>query len=80
MKEDLITEFKKTITSTVKAIAKNKDIEVVFDNHALKSENTIVLPKIENEDDLEIPAPIRVNADYQALLGRFHDKETFELM
>ena len=52
MKEDLITEFKKAITSTVKAIANNKDIEVVFDNNAFKSENTIVLPKIDNENDL----------------------------
>ena len=80
MKEDLITEFKKAITSTVKAIANNKDIEVVFDNNAFKSENTIVLPKIDNESDLEYLSSIRGNADNQALMHRFHDKETFELM
>ena len=80
MKEDLITEFKKAITSTVKAIANNKDIEVVFDNNAFKSENTIVLPKIDNENDLEFLSSIRGNADNQALMYRFHDKETFELM
>ena len=54
MKEDLITEFKKAITSTVKAIANNKNIEVVFDNNAFKSENTIVLPKIDNENDPQV--------------------------
>jgi cobaltochelatase CobT len=80
VKEDLITEFKKAITSTVKAIANNKDIEVVFDNNAFKSENTIVLPKIDNENDLEFLSSIRGNADNQALMYRFHDKETFELM
>ena len=80
MKEDLITEFKKAITSTVKAIANNKDIEVVFDDNAFKSENTIVLPKIDNENDLEFLSSIRGNADNQALMYRFHDKETFELM
>ena len=70
MKEDLITEFKKAITSTVKAIANNKDIEVVFDNNAFKSENTIVLPKIDNENDLEFLSSIRGNADNQALMYR----------
>ena len=80
MKEDLITEFKKAITSTVRAIANNKEIEVVFDNNAFKTENTVVLPKIENEDDPEFLALLRGNADNQALMHRFHDKETFEIM
>ena len=80
MKEDLITEFKKAITSTARAIADNKEIDVIFDNNAFKSENTIVLPKIESENDLEFLSSLRGDADNQALMYRFHDKETFELM
>ena len=78
MKEDFIEEFKKAITSTVKAIANNKDLEVVFDNNTSKSEGTIVLPKIDNENDIESLSTLRGNADNQALMYRFHDRETFE--
>ena len=78
MKEDFIEEFKKAITSTVKAIANNKDLEVVFDNNAFKSEGTVVLPKIEDENDIESLSTLRGNADNQALMYRFHNREIFE--
>tara|TARA_B110001454_G_C12719214_1_gene433970 strand:+ start:1240 stop:3066 length:1827 start_codon:yes stop_codon:yes gene_type:complete len=78
VKEDFIEEFKKAITSTVKAIANNKDLEVVFDNNAFKSEGTVVLPKIEDENDIESLSTLRGNADNQALMYRFHNREIFE--
>lgn len=78
MKEDFIEEFKKAITSTVKAIANNKDLEVVFDNNAFKSEGTVVLPKIDDENDIESLSTLRGNADNQALMYRFHNREIFE--
>ena len=78
MKEDFIEEFKKAITSTVKAIADNKDLEVIFDNNSFESEGLIVLPKIENESDLNSLSSLRGRADNKALMHRFHNKEIFE--
>ena len=78
MKEDFLEEFKKAITSTVKVIADNKDLEVIFDNNSFESEGTIILPKIENESDLESISTLRGCADSKALMYRFHNKEVFE--
>ena len=67
MKSDLIEDFKKAISSTVKAIAENKEIEVIFDDNNFSSENKIVLPSIESKEDVESLSELRGNADNQAL-------------
>ena len=77
MKGDLIEDFKKAISSTVKAIAENKEIEVIFDDNNFSSENKIVLPSIESKEDVESLSELRGNADNQALMYKYHDKELF---
>ena len=53
MNEDFLEEIKKAISSTVKAIAEDKDLEVVFEDNQFSSDSKIVLPKIENQDDID---------------------------
>ena len=77
MNEDLLEEIKKAISSTVKAIAEDKDLEVVFEDNQISSDNKVVLPKIENQDDIGSLSELRGNADNQALMHRYHDKELF---
>ena len=77
MKEDFLEEIKKSISSTVKAIAEDKDLEVVFEDSLSSSENKIVLPKVENQDDITSLAQLRGNADNQALKYKYHDKDLF---
>ena len=75
MNENFLDEIKKAISSTVKAIAEDKDLEVVFEDNQFSSDNKIVLPKIESEDDISLLSEIRGNADNQALMHRYHDKD-----
>tara|TARA_B100000579_G_scaffold231272_1_gene189497 strand:+ start:2525 stop:4357 length:1833 start_codon:yes stop_codon:yes gene_type:complete len=75
--ENFLDEIKKAISSTVKAIAEDKDLEVVFEDNQFSSDNKIVLPKIESEDDISLLSEIRGNADNQALMHRYHDKDLF---
>ena len=77
MKEDFLEEIKKAISSTVKAIAENKDLEVVFEDNQIPSDNKIVLPKIENKDDISSLPELRGSADNQALMHKYHDKDLF---
>ena len=77
MKEDFLEEIKKAISSTVKAIAENKDLEVVFEDNQFSTENKIVLPKIENQDDVNSLSELRGSADNQALMHKYHDKVLF---
>ena len=77
MKEDFLEEIKKAISSTVKAIAENKDLEVVFEDNQFPSDNKIVLPKIESEEDINSLPELRGSADNQALMHKYHDKDLF---
>ena len=77
MKEDFLEEIKKAISSTVKAIAENKDLEVVFEDNQVPSDNKIVLPKIENKADISSLPELRGSADNQALMHKYHDKDLF---
>ncbi len=77
MNEDFLEEIKKAISSTVKAIAEDKDLEVVFEDNQFSSDSKIVLPKIENQDDIDSLSELRGNADNQALMHRYHNKDLF---
>ena len=77
MNEDFLEEIKKAISSTVKAIAEDKDLEVVFEDNQFSSDSKIVLPKIESQDDINSLSELRGNADNQALMHRYHNKDLF---
>ena len=46
MKEDILEDIKRAISSATRAIAENKELEVVFEDTGSSSENKIVLPQI----------------------------------
>jgi cobalamin biosynthesis protein CobT len=77
VKEDFLEEIKKAISSTVKAIAENKDLEVVFEDNQFPSVNKVVLPKIDNQEDINSLSELRGSADNQALMYKYHDKNLF---
>ena len=53
MKEDFLEDIKKAISSTTRAIAEDKEIDVVFEDNLSSTDNKIVLPKIDNNEDLK---------------------------
>ena len=77
-KEDLITNFKTAITSTVKSISNIDEIEVRFGNQNQKSEKTVIkLPDIDNFkfDYLKI----RALADSESLKIRHSNTKVLKL-
>ena len=77
MKEDTLDTFKRALSSTVKAIAEDKEIEVIFGNNSTSSEEKIILPEINNVFDLDNIASIRGAADNEALIYKYRNNETY---
>ena len=77
MKEDSLDTFKRALSSTVKAIAEDKEIEVTFGNNSSSSEEKIILPEINNVFDLDNIASIRGAADNEALIYKYRNNDTY---
>ena len=77
MKEDTLDTFKRALSSTVKAIAEDKEIEVIFCNNSTSSEEKIILPEINNVFDLDNIASIRGAADNEALIYKYRNNDTY---
>ena len=77
MKEDTLDTFKRALSSTVKAIAEDKEIEVIFGNNSTSSEEKIILPEINNIFDLDNIASIRGAADNEALIYKYRNNVTY---
>ena len=77
MKEDTLDTFKRALSSTVKAIAEDKEIEVIFGNNSTSSEEKIILPEINNVFDLDNIASIRGTADNEALIYKYRNHDTY---
>ena len=77
MKEDNLDTFKRALSSTVKAIAEDKEIEVIFGNNSTSSEEKIILPEINNVFDLDNIASIRGAADNEALIYKYRNNDTY---
>ena len=77
MKEDTLDTFKRALSSTVKAIAEDKEIEVIFGNNSNSSEEKIILPEINNVFDLDNIASIRGTADNEALIYKYRNNDTY---
>ena len=68
MKEDFLEDIKKAISSTTRAIAEDKEIDVVFEDNLSSTDNKIVLPKIDNNEDLKNLNQLRGHADNLSLI------------
>ena len=77
MKEDTLDTFKRALSSTVKAIAEDKEIEVIFGNNSTSSEEKIILPEINNVFDLDNIASIRGAADNEALIYKYRNNDIY---
>ena len=77
MKEDTLDTFKRALSSTVKAIAEDKEIEVVFGGNSPSSEDKIILPEINNIFDLDNLSRIRGTADNEALIHKYRNNNTY---
>ncbi len=78
MKEDILEDIKRAISSATRAIAENKELEVVFEDTGSSSENKIVLPQIKLDVNSESLSQLRGNADNQALRYKYHNQDTFK--
>ena len=75
-KKDQVNDFKKAISSTLRAISKNKDIDINFGADTAIDSNSVTLPlpsiKLEELEKKEI----RGIADSIALKFKYHNKKT----
>ena len=78
MKEDILEDIKRAISSATRAIAENKELEVVFEDTGSSSENKIVLPQIKLDVNPVSLSQLRGNADNQALRYKYHNQDTFK--
>ena len=75
MKEDLLEDIKRAISSTTRAIADDKELEVVFEDNGISTDEKIILPKL--DEDLSKLSELRGTADSEALKHKFHSEETY---
>ena len=77
-KTEILENFKTAIGSTVRSISNSENIEVVFGDKNLKSnQNIIKLPEIENTDKKINYKQIRALADSKSLKLRLSDNKIF---
>ena len=76
MNEDILEEFKKSLTVTTKSISKNDQVEINFTKEKSSIDgNLINLPEPNIESIKKNLTYIRAEADALALEFRFHSKE-----
>ena len=76
--EILKERFKSAVSSTVKAISENFDIEIKFGNHTSSKENSINLPAIASLKKLQDFTNLRAFADSEALKIKYTDKKIYQ--
>ena len=73
-KTEIVENFKKAITSTIKSIIGDQNIEVIFGNEVSKKNNkTINLPSLKSIDNINDYIRTRALADSEALKFKFSD-------
>ena len=77
-KEYLKERFKSAISSAVKAISENFEIEVKFGNNIPSKKNYLSLPEISNLDELQDFTNLRAFADSEALKIKYSNKEVYQ--
>ena len=77
---DIIVSFKKSIESTVKAIAKDADISLIFGQKASPEKYNINLPDISEKNYYSDKTIVRGESDSASLIKRFHNIEMHKAM
>ena len=76
--EDLLKErFKSAVSSAVKAISENYDLEIKFSNNTATKKNSLNLPEIVNLKKLQDYTNLRAFADSEALKIKYTNKKIY---
>ena len=76
--QELLKEkFKSAVTSTVKAISGNFDLEIQFGNNIPSKKNSLNLPEITNFKKLQDFTNLRAQADSEALKIKYTNQKIF---
>ena len=76
-KELLKERFKSAVSSAVKAISENFDLEIKFENNKSVKKNSLNLPEIINLKNLQDFTNLRAFADSEALKIKYTDKKIY---
>ena len=76
-KELLRERFKSAISSTVKAISENFDLEVKFGSNITSKKNSLNLPDVINLKNLQDFTNLRAFADSEALKIKYNDRKIY---
>ena len=76
-KEILKERFKSAISSAIKAISENFDLQIKFDNNADSNKNSINLPEVANLKNLQDFTNLRAFADSEALKIKYTNKKIY---
>ena len=76
-KELLRERFKSAISSTVKAISENFDLEIKFGNNTISKKNSLNLPEVINLKNLQDFTNLRAFADSEALKIKYNDRKIY---
>ena len=76
-KELLKERFKSAVSSAVKAISENFDLEIKFENNKSVKKNSLNLPEIINLKNLQDFTNLRAFADSEALKIKYTDKKAY---
>ena len=75
-KEDKnINIFKKSIESTVKAVANKPDISILFGANKKNFQRNITLPEVDKANFYQSKLNIRGKSDSASLIQRYHDSK-----
>ena len=75
-----INTFKKSIESTIKAISKKSDINILFGSGNKSSYQNVNLPEINKDKLYKSKLSIRGRSDSASLVNRYHDKKLHQKM
>ena len=76
--QELLKErFKSAVSSTVKAISENFDLEIKFGNNTSSKKNLLNLPEVANLKKLQDFTNLRAFADSEALKIKYTDKKIY---
>ena len=76
-KELLKERFKSAVSSVVKAISENFDLEIKFGNNITSKKNSLNLPEVANLKNLQDFTNLRAFADSEALKIKYTDKKIY---
>jgi len=76
-RELLKERFKSAVSSAVKAISENFDLEIKFDNNNTSKKNSLNLPEVANLKSLQDFTNLRAYADSEALKIKYNDSSIY---